>query len=76
MVESSNCSSSLQIEAIELPIDPKSRKRRGFIFISYKEEACVKKCLEKKYHNIQGGRVRIQRVSQPECDRNMNVSRP
>uniref|UniRef100_A0A8C9ZKF0 Heterogeneous nuclear ribonucleoprotein A/B n=1 Tax=Sander lucioperca TaxID=283035 RepID=A0A8C9ZKF0_SANLU len=47
-----------EIETIELPIDPKSKKRRGFIFITYKEEASVKKCLEKKYHNIQGGRVR------------------
>lgn len=46
-----------QIETIELPIDPKSKKRRGFIFITYKEETSVKKCLEKKYHNIQGGRV-------------------
>lgn len=50
---------SFQIETIELPIDPKSKKRRGFIFITYKEEASVKKCLEKKYHNIQGGRVCI-----------------
>uniref|UniRef100_A0A3Q2ZPP4 Heteroous nuclear ribonucleoprotein A/B n=1 Tax=Kryptolebias marmoratus TaxID=37003 RepID=A0A3Q2ZPP4_KRYMA len=46
-----------EIETIELPIDPKSKKRRGFIFITYKDEASVKKCLEKKYHTIQGGRV-------------------
>lgn len=50
---------SFQIETIELPIDPKSKKRRGFIFITYKDEASVKKCLEKKYHNIQGSRVRV-----------------
>lgn len=48
-----------QIEAIELPIDPKSKKRRGFIFITYKDEASVKKCLEKKYHTIQGSRVSL-----------------
>uniref|UniRef100_A0A3Q1BN94 RRM domain-containing protein n=1 Tax=Amphiprion ocellaris TaxID=80972 RepID=A0A3Q1BN94_AMPOC len=52
-----------EIETIELPIDPKSKKRRGFIFITYKDEASVKKCLEKKYHNIQGSRVRTQRIS-------------
>uniref|UniRef100_A0A665TIZ6 Heterogeneous nuclear ribonucleoprotein A/B-like n=1 Tax=Echeneis naucrates TaxID=173247 RepID=A0A665TIZ6_ECHNA len=46
-----------EIETIELPMDPKSKKRRGFIFITYKDEASVKKCLEKKYHNIEGGRV-------------------
>lgn len=46
-----------QIETIELPLDPKSKKRRGFIFITYKDEASVKKCLEKKFHNIEGGRV-------------------
>jgi len=50
---------SFQIETIELPIDPKSKKRRGFIFITYKDEASVKQCLEKKYHTIQGGRVCI-----------------
>ncbi|XP_067348170.1 heterogeneous nuclear ribonucleoprotein A/B-like isoform X3 [Channa argus] len=49
-----------EIETIELPIDPKSKKRRGFIFITYKDEASVKKCLEKKYHTIQGGRVRTR----------------
>lgn len=53
-----NVTASFQIETIELPIDPKSKKRRGFIFITYKDEASVKKCLEKKYHTIQGGRVR------------------
>ncbi|XP_049896224.1 heterogeneous nuclear ribonucleoprotein A/B-like isoform X1 [Epinephelus moara] len=54
-----------EIETIELPIDPKSKKRRGFIFITYKEEASVKKCLEKKYHNIQGGRCELK-IAQPK----------
>lgn len=47
----------LQIENIELPLDPKSKKRRGFIFITYKEEASAKKCLEKKYHTVEGSMV-------------------
>ncbi|XP_020513601.1 heterogeneous nuclear ribonucleoprotein A/B isoform X1 [Labrus bergylta] len=54
-----------EIETIELPIDPKSKKRRGFIFITYKDEASVKKCLEKKFHSIQGGRCELK-IAQPK----------
>ncbi|XP_030642313.1 heterogeneous nuclear ribonucleoprotein A/Ba [Chanos chanos] len=43
-----------EIEAIELPMDPKTNKRRGFVFITFKEEAPVKKVMEKKYHNVSG----------------------
>ncbi|CDQ81503.1 unnamed protein product [Oncorhynchus mykiss] len=46
-----------EIESIELPVDPKFKKRRGFIFITFKEEATVKKCLEKKFHNVCGTKV-------------------
>ncbi|XP_077402668.1 heterogeneous nuclear ribonucleoprotein A/B-like [Vanacampus margaritifer] len=54
-----------EIETIELPLDPKSKKRRGFIFITYKEEASVKNCLEKKFHNIEGGRCELK-IAQPK----------
>ncbi|XP_049598603.1 heterogeneous nuclear ribonucleoprotein A/B [Syngnathus scovelli] len=54
-----------EIETIELPLDPKSKKRRGFIFITYKDEASVKKCLEKKFHNIEGGRCELK-IAQPK----------
>ncbi|XP_028276553.1 heterogeneous nuclear ribonucleoprotein A/B-like [Parambassis ranga] len=54
-----------EIETIELPVDPKSKKRRGFIFITFKEEACVKKCLEKKYHTIHGGKCELK-IAQPK----------
>jgi hypothetical protein len=50
----------LQIEAIELPIDPKLNKRRGFVFITFKEEDPVKKVLEKKFHTVSGSKVRCQ----------------
>ncbi|XP_052010869.1 heterogeneous nuclear ribonucleoprotein A/Ba isoform X1 [Xyrauchen texanus] len=43
-----------EIETIELPMDPKTNKRRGFVFITFKEEETVKKILEKKYHNVSG----------------------
>lgn len=58
----SGCDSSvsLQIENIDLPVEPKSKKRRGFIFITYKEEASAKKCLEKKFHTVEGSRVAHQ----------------
>lgn len=59
----SNWSLSSQIETAELPTDPKTKKRRGFIFITFKEAASVKKCLEKKYHNIQGSRVLTHAVN-------------
>ncbi|KAK2890883.1 hypothetical protein QQF64_006999 [Cirrhinus molitorella] len=43
-----------EIETIELPMDPKTNKRRGFVFITFKEEEPVKKVMEKKYHNVSG----------------------
>lgn len=41
-----------QVESIELPMDNKTNKRRGFCFITFKEEEPVKKIMEKKYHNV------------------------
>ncbi|XP_056625213.1 heterogeneous nuclear ribonucleoprotein A/Ba isoform X2 [Triplophysa dalaica] len=43
-----------EIETIELPMDPKTNKRRGFVFITFKEEEPIKKILEKKFHNVSG----------------------
>ncbi|XP_003970902.1 heterogeneous nuclear ribonucleoprotein A/B [Takifugu rubripes] len=54
-----------EIENIELPLDPKSNKRRGFIFITYKEEASAKKCLENKFHTIEGSRCELK-LAQPK----------
>nr|AAA68014.1 ribonucleoprotein [Gallus gallus]prf//2109229A RNA-binding protein [Gallus gallus] len=54
-----------EIEAIELPMDPKTNKRRGFVFISFKEEDPVKKVLEKKFHNVSGSKCEIK-VAQPK----------
>lgn len=41
-----------EVESIELPMENKTNKRRGFCFITFKEEETVKKVMEKKYHNI------------------------
>lgn len=50
-------STRLQIETVELPLDPKTEKRRGFVFITYKDESPVKKVLEKKFHHVNGSKV-------------------
>uniref|UniRef100_A0A3Q2QML9 Heterogeneous nuclear ribonucleoprotein A/B n=1 Tax=Fundulus heteroclitus TaxID=8078 RepID=A0A3Q2QML9_FUNHE len=54
-----------EIETIELPQDPKTEKRRGFVFITYKEEAAVKKVMEKKYHTVGGSKCEIK-IAQPK----------
>lgn len=40
------------MESIELPMENKTNKRRGFCFITFQEEEPVKMIMEKKYHNI------------------------
>ncbi|XP_043924904.1 heterogeneous nuclear ribonucleoprotein A/B-like isoform X2 [Protopterus annectens] len=54
-----------EIESIELPMDPKNNKRRGFVFITFKEEEPVKKIMEKKFHNVSGSKCEIK-VAQPK----------
>ncbi|KAF7697267.1 hypothetical protein HF521_005685 [Silurus meridionalis] len=54
-----------EMESIELPTDPKTSKRRGFVFITYKDETPVKKVLEKKYHTVNGSKCEIK-VAQPK----------
>uniref|UniRef100_A0A7N5ZT95 Heterogeneous nuclear ribonucleoprotein A/B n=1 Tax=Anabas testudineus TaxID=64144 RepID=A0A7N5ZT95_ANATE len=54
-----------EIETIELPQDPKTEKRRGFVFITYNDEAPVKKVMEKKYHNVGGSKCEIK-IAQPK----------
>ncbi|XP_061786244.1 heterogeneous nuclear ribonucleoprotein A/Ba [Nerophis lumbriciformis] len=54
-----------EIETIELPQDPKTEKRRGFVFITYQDEAHVKKVMEKKYHTVGGSKCEIK-IAQPK----------
>uniref|UniRef100_A0A1A7WB84 Heterogeneous nuclear ribonucleoprotein D n=1 Tax=Iconisemion striatum TaxID=60296 RepID=A0A1A7WB84_9TELE len=41
-----------EVGSIELPMENKTNKRRGFCFITFLEEEPVKNIMEKKYHNI------------------------
>ncbi|XP_061690217.1 heterogeneous nuclear ribonucleoprotein A/Ba isoform X2 [Syngnathoides biaculeatus] len=54
-----------EIETIELPQDPKTEKRRGFVFITYQDEAHVKKVMERKYHTVGGSKCEIK-IAQPK----------
>ncbi|XP_077433361.1 heterogeneous nuclear ribonucleoprotein A/B-like isoform X2 [Vanacampus margaritifer] len=54
-----------EIETIELPQDPKSEKRRGFVFITFQDETHVKKVMEKKYHTVGGSKCEIK-IAQPK----------
>ncbi|XP_039645305.1 heterogeneous nuclear ribonucleoprotein A/B-like [Perca fluviatilis] len=54
-----------EVETIELPQDPRTEKRRGFVFITYKEETPVKKVMEKKCHNVSGRKCEIK-IAQPK----------
>uniref|UniRef100_A0A673C630 Heterogeneous nuclear ribonucleoprotein D0-like n=1 Tax=Sphaeramia orbicularis TaxID=375764 RepID=A0A673C630_9TELE len=48
-----------EVESIELPMENKTNKRRGFCFITFNDEEPVKKIMEKKYHNIGLSKVHI-----------------
>ncbi|XP_075910923.1 heterogeneous nuclear ribonucleoprotein D-like isoform X6 [Petromyzon marinus] len=54
-----------EIEAIELPMDSKTSKRRGFCFITFKEESSVKRCMEKKFHDVGASKCEIK-LAQPK----------
>ncbi|KAG7280147.1 hypothetical protein CRUP_003774 [Coryphaenoides rupestris] len=41
-----------EVEAVELPMESKTNKRRGFCFVTFRDEETVKQVMEKKYHNI------------------------
>ncbi|XP_072295131.1 heterogeneous nuclear ribonucleoprotein A/B-like [Eucyclogobius newberryi] len=55
-----------EIENVELPQDPKTEKRRGFVFITFKEEATAKKVMEKKFHTVDGSKCEIKEAQPKE----------
>uniref|UniRef100_V9KVZ5 Heterogeneous nuclear ribonucleoprotein A/B-like protein n=1 Tax=Callorhinchus milii TaxID=7868 RepID=V9KVZ5_CALMI len=54
-----------EIESIELPMDTKTNKRRGFCFITFKDENPVKAIMEKKFHDVGTSKVEIK-LAQPK----------
>lgn len=62
-----------QVESIELPMDNKTNKRRGFCFITFKEEEPVKKIMEKKYHNVGLSKVGGVLPRETEQDNSLKV---
>ncbi|XP_069741651.1 heterogeneous nuclear ribonucleoprotein A/B-like isoform X3 [Narcine bancroftii] len=54
-----------EIESIELPMDTKTNKRRGFCFITFKEDNPVKTIMEKKFHDVGTSKVEIK-LAQPK----------
>ncbi|XP_048877286.1 heterogeneous nuclear ribonucleoprotein D-like [Brienomyrus brachyistius] len=53
------------IDSIELPMDTKTKERRGFCFVTYVEEEPVQKLLENRYHQVGSGKCEIK-VAQPK----------
>ncbi|XP_078055604.1 heterogeneous nuclear ribonucleoprotein D-like isoform X2 [Mustelus asterias] len=54
-----------EIESIELPMDTKTNKRRGFCFITFKDDSPVKTIMEKKFHDVGTSKVEIK-LAQPK----------
>nr|XP_020848336.1 heterogeneous nuclear ribonucleoprotein D-like [Phascolarctos cinereus] len=54
-----------KIESIELPMNIKTKERRGFCFITSTDEEPIKKLLESRCHQIGSGKCEIK-VAQPK----------
>ncbi|KAM8871795.1 heterogeneous nuclear ribonucleoprotein D0-like isoform 1-T4 [Synchiropus picturatus] len=52
-----------EVESIELPMESKTNKRRGFCFITFKDGEPVNTIMEKKYHNIGLSKVKEELLS-------------
>jgi RNA recognition motif-containing protein len=54
------CHAILQIKEVALVTDKVTKKRRGFIFVTYESEDSVDKCTEQTFHNVEGTQVSFQ----------------
>ena len=68
---SSHSCSCWQLESIELPMENKTNKRRGFCFITFKDEDSVKNIMLKKYHNI--GLSKVTKKEKKKFFRNQHI---
>lgn len=61
-------------EAIELVIDAKRNKRRGFVLITFKEQEPVEKVLEEKVSTISGDEREVKVGSPRRCISSSDVA--
>ena len=47
----------LQIKEVALVTEKLTKKRRGFVFVTYESEDSVDKCTEQTFHNVEGTQV-------------------
>uniref|UniRef100_A0A8C4Q8D7 RRM domain-containing protein n=1 Tax=Eptatretus burgeri TaxID=7764 RepID=A0A8C4Q8D7_EPTBU len=64
-----------EVEAIELPVDTKSTKRRGFCFVTFQDEASVRRAMERKFHEIAGSKCEIKLAQPKEVYQNQTWGR-
>uniref|UniRef100_A0A8C4RAX1 Heteroous nuclear ribonucleoprotein A/B n=1 Tax=Eptatretus burgeri TaxID=7764 RepID=A0A8C4RAX1_EPTBU len=64
-----------EVEAIELPVDGKSSKRRGFCFVTFQDEASVRRAMERKFHEIGASKCEIKLAQPKEVYQNQTWGR-
>uniref|UniRef100_UPI00358F02AE heterogeneous nuclear ribonucleoprotein D-like n=1 Tax=Myxine glutinosa TaxID=7769 RepID=UPI00358F02AE len=64
-----------EVERIELPVDVKSSKRRGFCFVTFQDEASLRRAIERKFHEIGASKCEIKLAQPKEVYQNQTYGR-